>query len=128
MSLMKIHRVLALESSFDDCAISVVDTCRNVLWEGKVSQHYFHRPFNGTVPKFVPCLHFSSINWLLRKMSSKVRVADINAVAATRGPGLANSLTSGFEVGKAIASIHGLDFLPINHMVNVATYVRAHMP
>lgn len=128
MSATKILRVLALESSFDDCAISVVDACRSILWEGKISQHYFHRPFDGTVPKFAPCLHFSAINWLLRKMASTVCVADISAVAATRGPGLASSLTSGFEIGKAIASAHGLDFLPINHMVSTASHVRAHMP
>lgn len=114
-------RVLAIETSCDDTGVSIVSSCRRILSHTLLQQHTQHRPYGGIVPKLAADLHRKRLPIAIRQCLEEaggLGFLDIDAVAATRGPGLGPCLSAGYEAGRCIAAAANLPFFPIHHMVH----------
>ncbi len=110
-------RILAIESSCDDTAAAVVDGGR-VASSVVASQDDVHRAYGGIVPELASRAHMTAITPTIERALDDARVGldDIDAIAATFGPGLVGSLLVGLCTAKALAFGRGLPFLGINHL------------
>lgn len=110
--------VLGIETSCDDTACAVVDGAGRVLSSVVSSQLAAHRPFGGVVPEIASREHLA--NWPpvseQALAEAGVDLADVDVVAATRGPGLVGSLLVGLSLGKAIAYARGRSFHAVHHL------------
>jgi N6-L-threonylcarbamoyladenine synthase len=109
--------VLGIETSCDETGIAVVrgsDMLSNVL----ASQVDLHARFGGVVPEVAARAHVEAIRSLTHRALSDAGLhpMDLDAVAATRGPGLAGALMVGFAYGKALAWSLGKPFVGVDHM------------
>ncbi len=111
-------RVLAIESSCDETAAAVVDDGRSALSSVVASQVDLHARYGGVVPEVASRQHLRVIGAVVQQAldDAGCTLDDIEAVAATRGPGLAGSLMVGYNTGKALAYGRGLPFLGANHL------------
>jgi N6-L-threonylcarbamoyladenine synthase len=109
--------ILALETSCDETAVALTRGPR-VLASQISSQVALHRPFGGVVPELASRHHLPQVQPLVEAALAEagVRLAEIDAFAATAGPGLASSLLIGSTVAKALALAHDKPFLAINHL------------
>ena len=82
------------------------------------SQVDVHKEFGGVVPELAARFHIEKIDLIAKKAiaESKIKLADITAVAATAGPGLIVCLTVGLSFGKAIALSLKKPFIAVNHL------------
>lgn len=110
--------VLGIETSCDDTACAVVDGEGRVLASVVSSQLAAHRPFGGVVPEIASREHLE--NWPRVSCEALSRaglaLSDLDAVAATRGPGLVGALLVGLSLGKAIAYALGKPFHAVHHL------------
>lgn len=109
--------ILGIETSCDETAVAVVrgyDVLSSVL----ASQTEAHARFGGVVPEVAARAHVEAIRALTHRALARAGIhqMDLDAVAATRGPGLAGALMVGFSYGKALAWALGKPFLGIDHM------------
>ncbi|MBR9974452.1 MAG: tRNA (adenosine(37)-N6)-threonylcarbamoyltransferase complex transferase subunit TsaD [Bacteroidetes bacterium] len=83
-----------------------------------VSSQYFHAEHGGVVPELASRAHLTAILPIVREAlgEAAVTVQELDAVAATQGPGLIGSLLVGLNLGKALAVGLGIPFLPVNHI------------
>lgn len=109
--------VLGIETSCDDTAVGIV-AGQAILANRVYSQHREHRPFGGVVPEVAARSHVDHLDRLLAAAlkDAKLKLADIDAIAATAGPGLIGGLMVGLVVGKALALASGKPFLAVNHL------------
>ena len=109
--------VLALESSCDETAVAILrdDT---LLASEVASQIALHAATGGVVPEVASRSHLRMLRPTLDAALSKagIALADVDAFAATRGPGLATSLMIGMAVAKGLAVGFGKPFIAVNHM------------
>ncbi|MGK0187015.1 MAG: N6-L-threonylcarbamoyladenine synthase [Verrucomicrobiales bacterium] len=110
-------RILAIESSCDETAVAILEGTR-VLASEISSQIPLHRPYGGVVPELASRNHVINVAPLVRSAlaSANCSIHEIDAFAATSGPGLASSLLIGNTVAKALAVTTGRPYLGINHM------------
>lgn len=110
--------VLGIETSCDETAAAVVAGDRTLLAECLLSQLAEHAPYGGVVPEIAARAHLSHLDRLVAKTmrAAKIEFRDLAAVAATGGPGLIGGVMVGVMTAKAIAAVHGLPFLAINHL------------
>lgn len=115
-------RILAIETSCDETAAAVVADGRTILANVVASQIDIHRRYGGVVPEVASRQHILSIEHVVRTAVEALPNGwrDIDAVAATYGPGLSGALLTGLNTAKAIAWARGLPLLGVNH-------VEAHM-
>lgn len=109
--------VLGFETSCDETAVAVTrgyEVLSNVL----ASQVDDHARFGGVVPEVAARAHVEAIRSLTHSAlrQAGVHSMDLDAVAATQGPGLAGALMVGFAYGKALAWALGVPFIGIDHM------------
>lgn len=109
--------VVGFETSCDETAIAVTRG-REVLANVRSSQVDEHARFGGVVPEVAARAHVEAIRSLSHNAlrQAGVHSMDIDAVAATQGPGLAGALMVGFAYGKALAWALGVPFIGIDHM------------
>jgi N6-L-threonylcarbamoyladenine synthase len=113
--------VLALETSCDETAVAVLRADRSgheLLASEVASQIAAHEKYGGIVPEIASRNHLVYAPRLLDRAvnAAKTRCAEINAFAATRGPGLASSLMIGASIAKGLAIGFGKPYLGINHL------------
>ncbi|MFD0895946.1 tRNA (adenosine(37)-N6)-threonylcarbamoyltransferase complex transferase subunit TsaD [Luteolibacter ambystomatis] len=114
--------LLAIESSCDETAVSIVrgeDGAPTEILASEISsQIELHRVHGGVVPELASRNHSLRLRPLVEQAldHAKLKVADIDAFAATTGPGLASSLLIGSTAAKALACATGKPFLAINHL------------
>jgi N6-L-threonylcarbamoyladenine synthase len=110
--------VLAIESSCDETAAAVVVDGRVARSSIVASQVDLHAKYGGVVPEVASRQHLRNIAPVIREAleTAGCTLDDIDAVAGTRGPGLAGSLLVGFNAAKAIAYGRDLPFIGINHL------------
>ena len=110
--------ILALESSCDDSAAALVTSDRQILAQAVVGQNEAHRPFGGIVPEIAARAHVEILPALVRQVlhEADVAIGDIDAVAATAGPGLIGGVMVGLLVGKGLALSAGKPLLAVNHL------------
>ncbi|HTY68531.1 MAG TPA: tRNA (adenosine(37)-N6)-threonylcarbamoyltransferase complex transferase subunit TsaD [Alphaproteobacteria bacterium] len=118
--------VLGIETSCDETAAAVVDDRRRVLADCVLSQTALHGPYGGVVPEIAARAHLEHLDPLITQAlaEAKIGFSDLDAVAATGGPGLIGGVIVGVMTGKAIALARGLPFLGINHLEGHALSVR----
>jgi N6-L-threonylcarbamoyladenine synthase len=113
--------VLALETSCDETAVAILrgDGSGHELLASEVaSQVAAHEKYGGIVPEIASRNHLIYAPRLLDCAASaaKIRLAEIDAFAATSGPGLASSLMIGASIAKGLAIGFGKRYLAINHL------------
>jgi N6-L-threonylcarbamoyladenine synthase len=110
--------VLGIETSCDDTACAVLDGSGRVLASAVSSQLAAHRPYGGVVPEIASREHLR--NWPVVSAeafaAAAVEPADVDVVAATRGPGLVGALLVGLSLGKAMAWALGRPFHAVHHL------------
>jgi N6-L-threonylcarbamoyladenine synthase len=110
--------VLGIETSCDDTACALLDGEGRVLASVVSSQLAAHRPYGGVVPEIASREHLTSWLPVSREAFEKagLAIADVEVVAATRGPGLVGSLLVGLSLGKSIAFALGRPFHAVHHL------------
>ena len=111
--------ILAIETSCDETAAAVVVDGRRVLSNRVASQIEMHRRFGGVFPEVASRQHVLAIQTVIRDALEDAgveRVADLDAIAVTHGPGLAGSLLVGVNAAKGLAFAAGLPLIPVNHL------------
>jgi tRNA N6-adenosine threonylcarbamoyltransferase len=118
--------VLGIESSCDETAAALVRDDRTILADLVLSQIEEHRPFGGIVPEIAARSHLDHLAPLIGRAldAAGLDLGQIDAVAATGGPGLIGGLIVGLTMGKALAASRGLPFLSINHLEGHALSAR----
>lgn len=117
-------RILAIESSCDETAAAVVTAGTSAEDEIRVlssvvaSQFSVHGKYGGVVPELASREHLRAIVPVVRETMERAGIGfrDLDAVAATSGPGLAGSLLVGLTYAKAIAFAAGVPLLTVNHI------------
>ena len=111
-------RVLGIESSCDETAAAVITNGRVITSSIIASQVDLHAQFGGVYPELASREHikaiYATINEALQQAHLQVR--DLDAVAVTRGPGLAGSLVVGVNAAKALAMAAELPIIAVNHL------------
>ena len=112
------QRILALESSCDDTAVAIVENGRRVLSSVIYSQTGLHAQFGGVVPEAAARAHIHSVNEALQAALDEAHCTfqNIDAFAATLGPGLVGSLLVGANTGKTLSLIAEKPFLGVHHL------------
>jgi len=108
--------VLAIETSCDETAAAVLRGFGEVLAHEIFSQARIHAEFGGVVPEVASRNHLESLPFIVGRALGGFRVGDLDAVAATTGPGLAAALLVGASAAKGLAIGAGLPFLAVNHI------------
>ena len=118
--------VLGIETSCDETAAAVVRDDRTVLADLVLSQLDEHRPYGGVVPEIAARSHLEHLDGLVARAMAEAGLgfAGLDGVAATGGPGLIGGVMVGVMTGKAIAAVHGLPFVAVNHLEGHALTVR----
>ncbi len=119
-------RVLGIETSCDETAAAVVTGQREILADVVLSQLAEHRPFGGIVPEIAARAHHEHVDRLVAEAMRRAGIgfADLDAVAATGGPGLIGGVMVGVATAKAIALATGKPFLAVNHLEGHALTAR----
>ena len=110
--------ILGLESSCDDSAAALVTSDRRILAQVVVGQTDAHQPYGGVVPEIAARAHVEILPDLIRRVldDASLSVADVDAVAATAGPGLIGGVMVALLAGKGLALATGKPLLAINHL------------
>jgi N6-L-threonylcarbamoyladenine synthase len=114
--------ILGLESSCDETAASIITENEQgitmILSNIVSSQVDVHKKFGGVVPELAARAHMEKIDLITKKAihESGVKLEDIDAVAATAGPGLIVCLSVGLSFGKAMACSLSKPFIAVNHL------------
>ena len=111
-------KILAIETSCDETSAAVVRNGREVLSNIISSQIDIHKRFGGVVPEVASRKHLDNISPVIDEalLSAGVALKDLDAVAATCGPGLVGALLIGLTTAKAIAFSSSLPFIGVNHI------------
>lgn len=110
--------ILAVETSCDETAVSVVRNGREVLSNSVNSQIKSHQRFGGVVPEVASRHHVENITLVIEDAlnAADVSMDDIDAVAVTEGPGLIGALLVGINAAKALAISHNKPLIPVHHI------------
>jgi N6-L-threonylcarbamoyladenine synthase len=118
--------VLGIETSCDETAAAVVAADRRILSDLILSQDAEHRAYGGVVPELAARAHLLHLDGLIARamQAAGVGFTDLAGVAAAGGPGLIGGVIVGVTTGKAIAAVHDLPFLAVNHLEGHALSAR----
>jgi N6-L-threonylcarbamoyladenine synthase len=110
--------VLGIESSCDETAAALVRDGDTILSSVVASQEEVHYRYGGVVPELASRRHMEAILPVMRAALAQagLGLAEIDAVAATRGPGLIGSLLVGFSFAKALAFALRIPWVGVNHL------------
>jgi N6-L-threonylcarbamoyladenine synthase len=111
-------RILGIESSCDETAAAIVENGRWLISSVVNSQIELHKQFGGVFPEVASRQHIRTIHQVINKalQEAHLSVKDVDAIAVTRGPGLAGSLVVGVNAAKGLAIASGKPLLGINHL------------
>ncbi|MCZ8171906.1 MAG: tRNA (adenosine(37)-N6)-threonylcarbamoyltransferase complex transferase subunit TsaD, partial [Brevundimonas sp.] len=110
--------VLGIESSCDETAAALVDDARRIVAQRIASQDDAHRPYGGVVPEIAARAHAERIAPLVAAVlaDAGVELGDVDAIAATAGPGLIGGVMVGLVTAKALAMASGKPLIAVNHL------------
>ena len=111
-------KILAIESSCDETAASVVEDGRKVLSNVVASQVAEHKIYGGVVPEIASRRHAEAISGVVEKALSDAdcTLEDLDAVAVTYAPGLIGALLVGVNYAKGLAYAKNLPLIPVHHL------------
>jgi len=123
-------RILGIESSCDETAAAVVADGRRILSSVVASQIDVHRKYGGVVPELASREHLRQIVPVVREAIAQagMKLADLDAIGVTQGPGLVGALLVGITYGKTLAQALGKPLVPVNHLEGHvhAVFLEAH--
>src|SRR3954470_6180211 len=110
--------ILGLESSCDDSAAALVTGDRRILAQAVVGQTQAHQPYGGVVPEIAARAHVEILPGLIEGVlaEAKLSIADVDAIAATAGPGLIGGVMVALLAGKGLALAAGKPLVAVNHL------------
>ena len=110
--------ILGLESSCDDSAAALVTSDRRILAQAVVGQNAAHQPYGGVVPEIAARAHVEILPELIQRVLSdaKTSVHEVDAIAATAGPGLIGGVMVALLAGKGLALAAGKPLIAVNHL------------
>jgi len=125
-------RVMGIETSCDETAVAIVEAPTGegpvgaILADVIYSQLTEHRRFGGVVPEIAARAHLERIDGLVEEAleTAGLGLGELDAIAATGGPGLIGGVMVGVMTAKALAFAHDKPFLAINHLEGHALSVR----
>ncbi|MCZ6764159.1 MAG: tRNA (adenosine(37)-N6)-threonylcarbamoyltransferase complex transferase subunit TsaD [Alphaproteobacteria bacterium] len=115
-------KILGIETSCDETAAAVVTTQGNtaptIAANCLLSQVDDHQLYGGVVPEIAARAHLERLDGLIAHTMDQAGLgyADLDGVAATAGPGLIGGVLVGVMTAKAIAAVHDLAFIAVNHL------------
>jgi len=122
--------ILGLESSCDETAAALVDSNGTIRAHKLARQEEAHRPYGGVVPEIAARAHVEVLAPLVEAALAEagVTLADVDAIAATAGPGLIGGVMVGLVTGKALALAGGKPLVAVNHLEGHALSPRLSDP
>ncbi|MDA0565510.1 tRNA (adenosine(37)-N6)-threonylcarbamoyltransferase complex transferase subunit TsaD [Streptomonospora sp. S1-112] len=130
MSSLDQPLILGIETSCDETGVGLVRGCE-LLGDEVASSVDQHARFGGVVPEVASRAHLEAMTPTVRRAldSAGVKLADVDAIAVTAGPGLAGALLVGVSAAKAYAMALGKPLYGVNHLVgHVAVDQLEHGP
>ena len=110
--------VLGIESSCDETAAALVGSDRRILAHCLAGQEAAHSPFGGVVPEIAARAHVEILPTLIEQVLAEAGVAldEVDAVAATAGPGLVGGVMVGLAAAKGLALAARKPLVAVNHL------------
>ena len=110
--------ILGLESSCDDTAAALVTSDRHILASLVAGQNEAHRPFGGVVPEIAARAHVEILPEMIRRVLADAgrTLDDVDAIAATAGPGLIGGVMVALLAGKGLALASAKPLVAVNHL------------
>lgn len=126
MNESKNIKVLGIETSCDETAVAILDSNKQILSNLVLSQLDDHKAFGGVVPEIAARAHIEHLHTLIQAAleEANLTLEDIDAFAATSGPGLIGGVMVGMISAKAMAAALNKPFLAINHLEGHALTAR----
>ena len=111
--------LLGIETSCDETAASVCIDGKYVLSNVISSQIATHRTYGGVVPEIASRLHIDCIDYVTKCALDEADVSlnDIDAICATKGPGLSGALLVGYSFAKSLCYSNNIKLIPVNHLL-----------
>ncbi len=111
-------RILGIESSCDETAAAVLENGRRLLSGSVASQIDLHAHYGGVFPEVASRQHIRTIYAIVEQalQQAHLDLNDVDAIAVTRGPGLAGSLVVGMNMAKGLALASGKPLIGVNHL------------
>ncbi len=122
--------ILGLESSCDDTAAAIVRVLPGeaplILASVVAGQTELHADFGGVVPEIAARAHTEKLDLCIEEVLERagLRLADLDAIAVTAGPGLIGGVLAGVMMAKGIAAASGLPLVGVNHLAGHALTPR----
>jgi len=118
MAELKPARILAIETSCDETACAVLENGRALLSSVVASQMEVHARFGGVFPEVASRQHVLAVVPVMEQALAQAHLSpgEVDAVAVTRGPGLAGSLVVGMNAAKGMAVGLGVPLVGVNHL------------
>jgi len=110
--------ILGIESSCDESAAALIGSDRSILAHRLAGQEDAHRPYGGVVPEIAARAHVQVLTPLIQAAldDAGLTLDDVDAVAATAGPGLIGGVMVGLVTAKALAMAAGKPLIAVNHL------------
>ncbi len=110
--------ILGIESSCDETAAALVTSDRRILAHKLAGQETAHRPFGGVVPEIAARAHVEILPSLIGHVLDEAgaTLTDVDAIAATAGPGLIGGVMVGLVTAKGLALSTGKPLVALNHL------------
>jgi N6-L-threonylcarbamoyladenine synthase len=110
--------ILGIETSCDETAAAVVENGRNILSDVVASQIAIHGPYGGVVPELASRQHVEAILVVIQEALGRagIGVEQLDAVAATQGPGLIGALLVGLSAAKAMSYALSIPLIAVSHL------------
>jgi N6-L-threonylcarbamoyladenine synthase len=111
-------RILGIETSCDETAAAVIENGRLILSSVVASQIDLHAQYGGVFPEVASRQHILTIYSIIDQalQQAHLDLANLDAIAVTRGPGLAGSLVVGMNIAKGLALASNLPLIGVNHL------------
>ena len=115
-------RVLGIETTCDETAVSVVESNRDgegrILSNEILSQIKAHQAYGGVVPEIAARAHVEVVDILVKQAlkTAGLKLKDMDGIAAAAGPGLIGGVMVGLTTGKALALVTQKPFIAVNHL------------
>jgi N6-L-threonylcarbamoyladenine synthase len=118
-------RILAIETSCDETAISIIEAKGakgkaqfKILANNVASQIDIHKEYGGVVPMLAKREHIKNLPVILEKSlkDSKLKISDMDLIAVTVGPGLEPALWTGIVFAEELSQKYKIPLIPVNHM------------
>lgn len=127
--------ILGIESSCDETAAAVIDSngetlAARIVAQRIASQDEMHRPYGGVVPEIAARAHVEVLGPMIGQVlaDAGLTLDDMDAIAATAGPGLIGGVMVGLVTGKALAMAADKPLIAINHLEGHALSPRLAEP